>query len=405
MPILAPGFLTRPRLLAAVVLVLACNGSDARAAGAAGPASGGTPEPLFDDPVVARGQGFEVRRSQVDQAFVALKANLAVRRQTIPEGLRQLREAQLLDSLILNKLMNLRASEEDRKRGREIAQQLTAEVRKEFSSQEAFERRLKALGLSPSGFYRRLEEQALADAVIDRQLKSTIVIPDAQVREFYDTGTDVRVRMMQEAVERMARTPDTPLNQLTAASEQIEKVRTTNLEGLEEPERVRVQHIFALTKDRDTDLDLPEAQIRAKRQKMDRLLARARSGEDFARLVLEHSEDRALSTTKGEYTFTRQDAFVPEFKAAAFSMRTNQISDVVVTPFGLHIIKLLERIPARKVAFDKAAPGIRDYLARQEAQRILPEFFARVKKDAAVEILDPKYILDAPGSSGSRAPP
>jgi parvulin-like peptidyl-prolyl isomerase len=359
---------------------------------------------LFDDPVVARGEGFEIKRSQVEQAFIALKANLAMRGQTIPEGLRQLREAQLLERLILNKLMNRRATEEDRKHGQEIAQRLTEEVRKEFRSQEAFERRIRTLGLTPAEFDQRIQEQALADAVIDRELKSGIVVPDAQAREFFDTGTDVLVRAMQEAVQKMASAPDTTLSQLANAREQIDNLRKANLARLEQPEMVRVQHIFALTRDRETEQNLPEAQSRAKRAKMDRLLARARGGEDFAKLVLENSEDQALEKTRGEYTLTRNDSFLAEFKAAAFSLRTNQISDVVVTPFGLHIIKLLERIPARKADYEKAAPDIREFLVQQEVQKALPDFFARVKQSAAVQILDPKYIIEIPGTPGVNKP-
>src|SRR5437667_1764678 len=60
---------------------------------------------LFDDPVVVRGKGFEVKRSHIEDAFTAYAANLAARGETLPELQRPLREAQLLDRLIITRLL------------------------------------------------------------------------------------------------------------------------------------------------------------------------------------------------------------------------------------------------------------------------------------------------------------
>jgi len=126
---------------------------------------------------------------------------------------------------------------------------------------------------------------------------------------------------------------------------------------------------------------------------------RARAGEDFAKLVQEFSEDRGLKENKGEYTFSRSDPFVQEFKAAAFSLNTNQISDIVTTSFGYHLIKCLEKIPTKKVEFAKVSADIKEALLQQEVQSHMPAYFERLKKEAGVEILDPKFKLDVPKSA------
>ena len=64
---------------------------------------------MFDDPVVVRGKGFEVKRSHIEDAFTAYAANLAARGETLPELQRPLREAQLLDRLIITRLLVNRA--------------------------------------------------------------------------------------------------------------------------------------------------------------------------------------------------------------------------------------------------------------------------------------------------------
>lgn len=157
-------------------------------------------------------------------------------------------------------------------------------------------------------------------------------------------------------------------------------------------------HVFMATIDRQSEEPLPEEQKAFKRQQMEKIRRRAIEGEDFAKLVQDHSEDRGLKQTRGEYTFSREDPFAPEFKAAAFSLAPGKISEVVSTAIGLHVIKVLERIPAKKAELEKIAPELKDFLQQQEVQRAMPEFFARVTKDAQIEILDSKYkVIESGG--------
>ena len=132
----------------------------------------------------------------------------------------------------------------------------------------------------------------------------------------------------------------------------------------------------------------PRKQKNLKRQHLEKLRARAMGGEDFQKLAQEFSEAPSLGETKGEYTFTRNGPFTPEFKAAAFSLETGAVSDIVTTPFGFHVLKLLEKIPAQKTDFDKVSKDLKEVLLQQALAKAMPDFFARLKKEAGVEILE-----------------
>ena len=92
---------------------------------------------LFSDLMVARGKGVEVRRGQLDDAFIAYKANLAARKQELPEERRTQVEAMLLDRIMITQLLTNRASELDRTKARDNALKFLENTRKTVESEDA----------------------------------------------------------------------------------------------------------------------------------------------------------------------------------------------------------------------------------------------------------------------------
>jgi len=167
---------------------------------------------------------------------------------------------------------------------------------------------------------------------------------------------------------------------------------------------VRASHILLSTRDPETNKDLSEDQKTAKRKKAEELLKRARAGEDFAKLAKENSEDPGSKDKGGEYQFSRGQ-MVGEFETAAFSLKTNEISDIVTTQFGYHIIKLSEKIPAKKIELTKVTPDVKEYLTQQQMQKRqqdVQDYLQKLKKESAVEILDDN--LKPTDTAGIEAP-
>jgi parvulin-like peptidyl-prolyl isomerase len=192
---------------------------------------------------------------------------------------------------------------------------------------------------------------------------------------------------------------------------------------------VRASHILLSTREQEGNppKELPEDKKAAKHKLAEELLKRARGGEDFAKLAKQYSEDPGSKDKGGEYIFGRNQ-MVHEFESAAFALKTNEVSDIVTTQFGYHIIKLSEKIPPRKAnlddevtftpagvliknglskaAIDTAGPFkklsdiLRENLRSQEIQKQLPAYVAQLKKEVGLEILDeqlkPKEMPDTP---------
>jgi peptidyl-prolyl cis-trans isomerase C len=303
---------------------------------------------LFPDTVVARGKGFEVKRSQVEEELLAYKASLAARGQQFPEAQRSMFESNMVDKLVIQDILIARETPADRAAGQEKADNFVALNRTNAASEEFFAQQVKAAtgGLTVDQYRVRMAQQASQEQVVDRELRSTLKISDADVRKFYDQNTN--------------------------ASEQ--------------PEMVRASHILISTKDPlNPNQPLSPEKKKEKEDLAKKIRARAAAGEDFAKLAHEFSDDPRSKNNGGEYTFPR-GKMVREFEAAAFSMRTNQVSDLVETQFGYHIIKLSEKIPAKKIEFEKLSARIKEYLIDQQLRTVaLQPYLEKIKKEAGVE--------------------
>jgi len=303
---------------------------------------------LFGDPVIAKGKDFEIKRSQLDSAMISLRAASAGRGQQLPPDADRL----VLKNLISMQVLLAKATDADKVKGKELFEQGVEKMKANSKLSEAdFDERLnlqvKSQGQTREEWEKQGIEQATVQALVERELK--VEVTDAQVKKFYDE----------------------------------------NPSRFEQPEMVRASHVLIATRDLTTNQDYSPEKKAEKKKLADDIQKRAKDGEDFAKLAKQYSDDTGSKDQGGEYTFPR-GKMVPEFEAAAFTLGTNQVSDVIATQFGYHIIKVSEKIPAKTVEFSKVEKDLHDGLKQQETQKLFPEYLEKVMADAKVEILDEK---------------
>ena len=351
-----------PAVLLATSLLVA-GLSVAPATNAAGTNATDAPKNPFElfDEVVAQGDGVKVTRAQLDEALVTLRSAAAARGQNIPPQAMRRLEAQVLSSLIGMQVLLPQATEADKAAGAEIAAKQIVLMKEGAGTDEAFARQLKTVGIGEASLIKRLTDEATADTILKRELK--VHVTDADVKKFYDE----------------------------------------NPNKFEKPEMVRAAHILVGTTEPGGGEMSPE-QRKEKLALAENLLKRARAGEDFGRLAAEFSDDPGSKNKGGEYTFPRGQ-MVAEFESVAFSQRTNQISDVVTTRFGYHIIKTLEKTPAQTVPFAEAEGDIRKFLEFRERQSQTPAYMEKKQAAAHVQILDKelKEIIDEANAAAKKA--
>jgi peptidyl-prolyl cis-trans isomerase D len=129
------------------------------------------------------------------------------------------------------------------------------------------------------------------------------------------------------------------------------------------PDQRRASHIlFRIPKDATPE---SEAEIR---KKAEAVLQKIQGGADFAETARANSEDTGSATSGGDLGFFSKGRMVKEFEEAAFGLGVGQVSGVVKSPFGLHIIKVTEARPAGSQPFEEVRDEIRRTLGVQKAQ-------------------------------------
>ena len=145
---------------------------------------------------------------------------------------------------------------------------------------------------------------------------------------------------------------------------------------------VRARHILI-----GVSPDASEAEKAEARERARALRVEAASGADFAALAREHSDDPGSAARGGDLGLVVEGRTVPAFETALFALEPGGLSDVVETPFGFHVIEMVERQEDRPVPFEEAGGPIRELLLQQERQARTAAFIEELKAEHDVRIL------------------
>lgn len=209
-----------------------------------------------------------------------------------------------------------------------------AELRQQIPDRQAFDKALADRNMTLSRLRSDIRNDLAINRMMEAELAGAPAITDAQVREFYDKNPD-------------------------------------------EFRGVRASHILIRPEGFD------DASKKKARATAEDLMKQARGGADFAELARTHSADGSAQQG-GDLGFFTRGSMVPAFSDAAFALQPGQVSDVVETQFGFHVIKLAER---KDVPFEEANPGIRNFLTARQRDERQQAFVAQVKGKSKIEVL------------------
>lgn len=130
-------------------------------------------------------------------------------------------------------------------------------------------------------------------------------------------------------------------------------------------DEVRASHILISTMDQNTKKPLADDKQKEAKKKIDEIYGKVKSGEDFDKLAKENSDDKGSAVKGGDLGFFSKGQMVPEFEKTAFSMKKGEISKVIKTQYGYHIIKLTDK-KHKQYKFDEVKENIKQNLLYQK---------------------------------------
>ena len=190
--------------------------------------------------------------------------------------------------------------------------------------------------------------------------RGQVQVSDTDLAAFFDTRKENYRVGERRKIKYALVDVDQVRERLTVPEAEIEAFYEANSAQYSTPEEIRASHVL---------LSLDDAEAGAVRERANSLLAQARGGADFAALAREHSQDEASAQQGGDLDYFGRGRMVPEFEQSAFALQVGDISEVVESPFGYHIIKLTDRRPGTTRPLAEVREEIVDQLRWQLAQQ------------------------------------
>jgi len=171
-------------------------------------------------------------------------------------------------------------------------------------------------------------------------------------------------------------------DQLNITESDANNFYSSNAQMFETPEQVKASHILVRPDTADPNIDPNEAKAKAL-AKAQGLLKQVREGADFAELAKANS-DCTSKAKGGNLGFFGRGRMEPPFEKAAFALKVNEVSDVVETPDGYHIIKVTDRKEAGVTTFEQAKDDIIKMLKRRKQSVLIIKYRESLKAQAKI---------------------
>jgi peptidyl-prolyl cis-trans isomerase C len=311
-----------------------------QAAGQAPPA-GNTPLAVSDLPaVVATVNGHPIKKEILLQGAQVVQVRLA-------QAGRPPTTSAAFYRTVLNELITITLLQQDAKAQgitadeQEVQRRIDARKRA-FPSEDAYQKALAQSGISEEVLRQQSRDQLSVQKYVETRLAPNVTVSDQEAREFYEK----------------------------------------NKAQIHPPERLRARHILVRADQKASPADKQKA-----RQKAESLIERLRAGEDFEKLARENSDDPGSRPQGGDLGWIVRGQTVPPFDQAAFALtKPNELSPVVESPFGFHLIQLVERQQPETPPYEQIKDDIMAMLKNQQTQRQVEKRGRELRAKSKVEV-------------------
>lgn len=283
------------------------------------------------------------------------------------DGLRQLVVEQLIARELLYQL--------GRKHGLVIGARPLAEEIKlrvfgpddDFDKQEYVRRVNSYFQASIGEFEEQVQKEMVAEQM-GNLIMTPVFVSDQEVKDSYvDRNTKIAVEFVKVSPKFFASTRTIPENEVNAFESangaKISEYYNDHISEFIKPAEVKASHILIKVAQ-----DASETEKTQAKEKAQKILERLKNNEDFASIASAESDDPGSKTKGGDLGYFSEGMMVEEFSKAAFALKTGELSGIVESPFGFHIIKVTDQKPKMEKKLEDVSKEIAETLILKEEQ-------------------------------------
>jgi peptidyl-prolyl cis-trans isomerase C len=286
----------------------------------------------------------EVNGTFISKKFYEFELNQVKQRlqqqgQTVSDSQLPQVEKNTLESVINRELLFQESRKQEIQIPPETVADRMSDLKKRFPSEAEYQKALQEINLTESELEARIEKGLAIEKLIDIEIVEKIVISEDEKKSFYDG----------------------------------------NPQFFRQPEQIKASHILI-----KVDSEADDSQKQEAKKKIEMVQRKLESGIDFAELAKEYSEGPS-NVSGGDLGYFGRGQMVPAFEDAAFALKPGEISDVVETQFGYHLITVTEKKPERTIGYDEVKEKITQHLQQQRTDQEVQSYIDKLRSTADIK--------------------
>jgi peptidyl-prolyl cis-trans isomerase C len=258
----------------------------------------------------------------------------------LPDALNEKMKEQVIQQMVANELLFQEATKQGVKADSNEIENRMASIKKRFQDEKQFQEKLNEAGLTEEKLRNQIRRQTAIGALIKKEIAPQVNVTPQDAKKYYDE----------------------------------------NPEKFRQPERVRAQHILMKVEKGDSEDKKTEA-----RKKLKALQKRILAGEDFSNLAKEHSQGPS-NVRGGDLGYFTKGKMVKPFEEVAFKLAPNEVSDIVETQFGYHLIKVLDHQPETSSAYETIEKKLMSFMFNEQLKKKLEPYVLALREKAKIQV-------------------
>jgi len=297
-------------------------------------AAAGEEDPSQDKVAVVNGS--VITKKSLDRELKAANRRFGGMGKALTESQSEAIKKETLEGLIQHELLY----QESQKQGIKIDQEtVDGMFKKRFPDEEQFKRMMSGMNVTEAEIKTQFMKGTAIRELVDKEVGEKVTVSDKETKAYYDA----------------------------------------NKESFKEPEQVRASHILI-----KVDPKAEASQKAETRKRVEEIQERLKKGEEFSTLAKEFSQCPS-SAKGGDLGYFRRGQMVKPFDEVAFALKPGELSDIVETKFGYHLIKVMDKKAPGTASYEEVKPRIEQNLKREKFQKEFSLYTEKLKEKAKIE--------------------